>query len=444
MRELAERVEALAAAGVRPDAVLLDPGFGFAKNAEHNWQLLRRLDEVVALGHRVVVGTSRKTFLGSVGREGTSARPPLERDVATAVTTVHAAGHGVWCVRVHDVVAARSTPSTSSRPCAGGGASDARGGTRSDPAQRRARPGFHGVFEHERREGQEFVVDVELAVDLGPAGASDDLADTVNYGEIGAAALAAHRGRAASTSSSASPSSSPQDALAHPSVDEVTVTVHKPQAPIGVPFDDVTVSVTRRREPVPVVIAVGANLPWGLSSPHDTASSAIESLAHHPRVRVVASSALLRQRPGRRPRAADLRQRRRARTHLPLADVAAARAARHRGRLRPPARGAVGRSHARPRPRAVRRPGRRHRRHLRPARLTLPHPRAHERAFVLLPWLEVDPDAVLRHAGRAVPVAELVAALDTTGVRPHADDPTEPSRPRPARHADDDDEGHES
>ena len=105
VRELAERVEALAAAGVQPDAVLLDPGFGFAKNAQHNWQLLRRLDEVVALGHRVVVGTSRKTFLGSVGRSDTTARPPLERDVATAVTTVHAARHGVWCVRVHDVVA---------------------------------------------------------------------------------------------------------------------------------------------------------------------------------------------------------------------------------------------------------------------------------------------------------------------------------------------------
>ncbi len=105
VRELAGRVEALAAAGVPPDAVLLDPGFGFAKNAEHNWELLRRLDEVVALGHRVVVGTSRKTFLGSVGRPATTARPPLERDVATAITTAHAARHGVWCVRVHDVVA---------------------------------------------------------------------------------------------------------------------------------------------------------------------------------------------------------------------------------------------------------------------------------------------------------------------------------------------------
>ena len=68
VRELAERVEALVGAGVSPDAVVLDPGFGFAKRAEHNWALLRRLDEVVALGHPVLVGTSRKTFLGSVGR----------------------------------------------------------------------------------------------------------------------------------------------------------------------------------------------------------------------------------------------------------------------------------------------------------------------------------------------------------------------------------------
>ncbi len=105
VRELTKRVEALAAAGVKPDAVVLDPGFGFAKRAEHNWQLLRRLDEVVALGHRVVVGTSRKTFLGAVGRTPETARPPLERDVVTAATTVHVARHGVWCVRVHDVVA---------------------------------------------------------------------------------------------------------------------------------------------------------------------------------------------------------------------------------------------------------------------------------------------------------------------------------------------------
>ena len=105
VRELTERVEALTAAGVRPEAVVLDPGFGFAKHGEHNWELLRRLDEVMSLGHRVLVGTSRKTFLGAVGRTADTARPPLERDVVTAATTVHVARHGVWCVRVHDVVA---------------------------------------------------------------------------------------------------------------------------------------------------------------------------------------------------------------------------------------------------------------------------------------------------------------------------------------------------
>jgi len=104
VRELTERVDALVAAGVSPDAVVLDPGFGFAKRAEHNWQLLRRLDDVVAMGHRVLVGTSRKAFLGAVGRAPETVRSPLERDVVTAATTVHVARHGVWCVRVHDVV----------------------------------------------------------------------------------------------------------------------------------------------------------------------------------------------------------------------------------------------------------------------------------------------------------------------------------------------------
>ena len=99
------------------DRIAVDPGFGFAKTAEHNWELLRRLDEVVAVGPPVLVATSRKTFLGRVGREPGHERAPLEREVATAVTTVHAARHGVWCVRVHDV-APRSTPSTWPRPSA--------------------------------------------------------------------------------------------------------------------------------------------------------------------------------------------------------------------------------------------------------------------------------------------------------------------------------------
>ena len=109
--------------------------------------------------------------------------------------------------------------------------------------------GFHGVFDHERREGQEFVVDVELAVDLGPAGASDELTDTVNYGEIGAAVLARIEGTPHDPIERLAELVA-QDALEHSAVDEVTVTVHKPQAPVGVPFGDVTVTVTRRRPPV--------------------------------------------------------------------------------------------------------------------------------------------------------------------------------------------------
>ena len=102
-RELAERVEALVGAGIRPEDVLLDPGLGFAKLAAHNWELLRRLDEIAALGHRLVLGTSRKRFLGLVGRTPATERPPLARAVATAATTLYAAQRGVWAVRVHDV-----------------------------------------------------------------------------------------------------------------------------------------------------------------------------------------------------------------------------------------------------------------------------------------------------------------------------------------------------
>ncbi len=102
-RELEERVEGLRAAGLADDQIILDPGFGFAKDADHNWTLLAHLDAFVRLGHRLLVGTSRKSFLGSVGRAGGAERAPADRDVATAVTSFVAARAGVWCLRVHDV-----------------------------------------------------------------------------------------------------------------------------------------------------------------------------------------------------------------------------------------------------------------------------------------------------------------------------------------------------
>lgn len=105
-RSLSERVTDLCGQGVGRDQLILDPGFGFAKLAEHNWSLLAHLDAVQSLGFPVLVGTSRKTFLGRLGvPEGVASRPPVQRDAATAATTVIAGLAGVWAVRVHDVAA---------------------------------------------------------------------------------------------------------------------------------------------------------------------------------------------------------------------------------------------------------------------------------------------------------------------------------------------------
>ncbi|WP_146928692.1 dihydropteroate synthase [Cellulomonas xylanilytica] len=103
-RELAARVAALRAAGVRDEQVVLDPGLGFAKAGSSNWPLLARLPELVADGFPVLVGASRKRFLGHLlaGPDGEPA-PPLARDGATAAVSALAAAAGAWCVRVHEV-----------------------------------------------------------------------------------------------------------------------------------------------------------------------------------------------------------------------------------------------------------------------------------------------------------------------------------------------------
>lgn len=102
--ELSQRAESLVAQGIPRERLVLDPGFGFAKTAAHNWSLLRRLDEVLDLGFPILVGTSRKTFLGRLGLPaGAEPRPPLDRDVQTAATSMHAATLSAWAVRVHHV-----------------------------------------------------------------------------------------------------------------------------------------------------------------------------------------------------------------------------------------------------------------------------------------------------------------------------------------------------
>jgi dihydropteroate synthase len=102
--ELAERVDAAVAAGVRADRLVLDPGLGFAKTAEHNWRLSAHLDALLALGHPVLVGASRKSYLGRLlaDPDGTP-RPVDERGAASIATSVLAVAAGAWGVRVHDV-----------------------------------------------------------------------------------------------------------------------------------------------------------------------------------------------------------------------------------------------------------------------------------------------------------------------------------------------------
>jgi dihydropteroate synthase len=106
--ELVARVDAAVLAGVDPAALVLDPGLGFAKTAAHNWALLHHFEVLTALGFPVLIGASRKRFLGALltGADGIP-RPPEGRETATATVSALAATAGAWGVRVHDVVGSR-------------------------------------------------------------------------------------------------------------------------------------------------------------------------------------------------------------------------------------------------------------------------------------------------------------------------------------------------
>jgi dihydropteroate synthase len=102
--ELLQRVDEAVGGGVGPGQIILDPGLGFAKNADHNWALTRHLDVLVDLGFPVLFAASRKTYLGRLlAAPDATPRPVDEREAATLATSVLAAAAGVWGIRVHDV-----------------------------------------------------------------------------------------------------------------------------------------------------------------------------------------------------------------------------------------------------------------------------------------------------------------------------------------------------
>ena len=114
--------------------------------------------------------------------------------------------------------------------------------------------GHHGVYDHERRDGQDFVVDVTVGLDLAPAATSDDLADTLHYGELAQRVAAIGAGPPANLIETVAGRIA-DEVLTDVRVQTVEVTLHKPQAPIPLEFADVAVVVHRtRRSPGPRIV----------------------------------------------------------------------------------------------------------------------------------------------------------------------------------------------
>ena len=97
IEEVTMQLDKALAAGIKRENIILDPGLGFAKDPEHNWEILNRIDELTALGYPILIGHSRKRFLGGDNPDG--------REEATVAVTQSLVGKGIWAVRVHGVKA---------------------------------------------------------------------------------------------------------------------------------------------------------------------------------------------------------------------------------------------------------------------------------------------------------------------------------------------------
>ena len=289
--------------------------------------------------------------------------------------------------------------------------------------------GHHGVFDAERRDGQTFVVDLTLGVDTSTAAASDDLRDTVDYGSLVASVQAAVE-------------TDPVDlietlaqriagvCLLDNRVEWARVTVHKPDAPIRATFSDVVLTITRKRERADVtetpnphiidadtltgemrpirqaVLALGSNLGERFAA----LQGAVDAIADTPDVWVTAVSGVYESAAVDAPEDSGdfLNAVMLIDTTLPASRLMERALAvedafdRMRSEVRNAPRTldvdliAVGDSRSDE------------------ETLRLPHPRAHQRPFVLRPWLDIDPDAVLLDSG---PVAELLEHTDESGMK---------------------------
>jgi dihydropteroate synthase len=129
--ELHQQLQAAVAAGIAPERIALDPGIGFSKTADQNWEVLAATEEYHRLGRPLLIATSRKRFLGHLLADPDGElRPPLERDDATTATTVLAAAAGAWCIRAHAVRPTADAVRVAARWAATGAARQDTGGAR--------------------------------------------------------------------------------------------------------------------------------------------------------------------------------------------------------------------------------------------------------------------------------------------------------------------------
>ena len=292
--------------------------------------------------------------------------------------------------------------------------------------------GHHGVFEHEKRDGQEFVIDAVLRRDLTRPAASDALADTVDYGTL-ADTLA---------TIVAGPPYDLIEALAGALVEaclqvceDAEVTVHKPEAPIAHAFADVAVTLRRTRaeaaagsdsgeRTLRAVVSLGANLGDAAAALQD----AVHALELHPRIEVLAGSPLYVTAPVGGVEQPDFHNAavlvetslppRELRAVCQGIEVAAGRTREVRWGPRTLDLDLIAAHDARTGAAVTHED----------AVLTLPHPRAAERAFVLAPWADLDPDASLTTAAGPQPVRALLDRLgDAGGVRRTATPVHEPT-----------------
>lgn len=387
-------------AGVGADRIILDPGLGFDKTGEQCWRLLAELDELTALGYPVLIGASRKRMIAeALGRP----TQPEERDLATAVVSALAARAGAWGVRVHDVEATvqalameRAWAQGSTEAHRDGKNGCFAAGEAADSAvwagDRITLAGLeafahHGVFDFERERGQRFVIDASVAVDLRAAAAGDALDRTVHYGELADAIVDAVQRDPVDLIETVAERVAGV-ALGFDGVREACVTVHKPDAPIEAEFADVSVTVVRRRA-TPVVLAFGANL----GDRAETIRAAQRELAEATGIEGLRASRLREsvalKLDGPAPDAPSylngIALAQTTLSPLELLELVQRIEAEH-GRVRDERWGdrtldidVVSYGDERSAT----------------EHLALPHPRAHERDFVLAPWLELDPAAIL-------------------------------------------------